>query len=186
MAYKFQPGQLAKFVSNPHEHFPTSYMANVRLSPQEASDLAGFLISKSLESPVEALKPEGQRKGDPTRGKQLFGSLGCRQCHTAEPGDQLGTERIALKEEAGGVVVHLPERGCLGDDPADWRNRNSKLPIPNFGLSTEQAERLAVVWCMQDPPSTGESAKRLMKSMHCQACHDRDGVNHQPATTRFG
>ncbi len=177
VAYKFRPGQLQQFLKQPHEHFPTSYMADFRLSDKEAADLSSFLISRSLETPVPALAADARKAGDARRGKQLFGSLGCRQCHTAEAGDQLATERIALKDEAGGVVVHLPARGCLGDDnPADWRDRNSRLPIPDFGFTAEQAERIGVVWCQQDPPSTGEAARRLMKSMHCQACHDRDGV----------
>jgi cytochrome c551/c552 len=190
VAHKFRPGQLERFITNPHEHFPTSYMGNFRLTPQEASDLSGFLIAKSLETASDLAS--GGRKppvsntssgpkleggnGDPTRGKQLFTSLGCRQCHTAEQGDVLGTERIALKAESGGAVDHLPSRGCLGDDPADWRNRNSNLPIPDFGFAAQQSERIAAAWMMQDPPSPAEASKRLMKAMHCQACHDRDGV----------
>ncbi|QDT54367.1 Trehalose utilization [Caulifigura coniformis] len=176
VAYKFQPGQLERFISEPHRHFPTSYMADFRLTAKEAGDLSGFLIAESLKNPVEGLEPAGEAQADKKRGRELFGSLGCRQCHTAEAGDQLATERIDLKDEAGGLVVHLPARGCLGDDPADWRNRTSRLPIPDFGFTEEQAERIATVWCMQEKPSAAETSKRLMKAMHCQACHDRDGV----------
>ncbi|HVJ69253.1 MAG TPA: hypothetical protein VM510_14800, partial [Caulifigura sp.] len=176
VAFKFGPGQLQKFITDPHEHFKTSYMPNFRLTEKEAIDLAGFLITKSLETSVTDLSSNGDRKADATRGKQLFTSLGCRQCHTAEKGDVLAIERIALKAETGGPEPHLATRGCLADDPADWRNRTSKLPIPEFSLTNEQSTHIASAWLLHDPPSTGEAAKRLMKAMHCQACHDRDGV----------
>ncbi len=172
VASKFQPGQLQKFIQQPHEHFPTSYMPNFGLTDQEAEALAGFLISKSQSMSAMNTAP----RGDAIRGRQLFGSLGCRQCHTAESGDQLGSDRIALREEAGGAVAHLPVRGCLADDPADWRNRTSPLPIPDFGLTEDQSRRIATVWCQKELPSPADASKRLMKAMHCQACHDRDGV----------
>jgi mono/diheme cytochrome c family protein len=139
-------------------------MPNFRLSEKEADDLSAFLLSKSKRE-VASRGPAGRVK----QGEELFGSLGCRQCHVTKPDEAVRTPFFLLTDEP-------QRRGCLADRPSTAKATKSNAAIPDFLLDGQQRMQIERAWPSLRFQSAAEGSKRLMKAMHCQACHDRDGV----------
>jgi mono/diheme cytochrome c family protein len=152
LAEKYAPGQLAQFLCKPLDVRPAGRMPDLRLSPQEAADIAAFIAP---EPPVT--KP--QFVPDPAkaqRGVVAFQTLGCISCHGGGAGSK------PLRELD-------PKGGCLSETP--------KAGVPHYPLSADQRTAIKAALQARNPaPEPGALARRFMLQRNCFACHARDGV----------
>ncbi|MEZ0266209.1 MAG: hypothetical protein ACAI43_15875 [Phycisphaerae bacterium] len=161
---KFQPGVLRAWLLDPQKHYKWARMPNFHLTEYEADRLVAYLTKKAdaklAPSPV----------GDAARGKALFASSGCANCHTID-----GVTSTA-KAAALADLVSTSDwaKGCVAADPA------KRGKAPDFALP--DARRAALVaYAAAKTPGLGEDvpvefAARTIRRFNCAACHTRDEV----------
>ncbi len=152
---------LSGFLKAPHSDRPSSRMPRVPMSEVELNDLTWYL--RSDETPRKASNQTGQLRliG---KGRQLFSSLGCANCHDATDNHGKVTSTI----EAIPLAELNPEGGCLNDSGK----------APRFGLDEFQRKALtAALDGIGTRPSMTPttSAHRKLVALNCYACHQRDG-----------
>lgn len=160
---KFAPGKLAAFLAKPHEHYAWSRMPDFRLSGDEAEALAAYLESKAAARQPQA---GSALTGNAARGKELFATIGCRQCHAAGGEPAKPRNVVTLPPRA-------PQRGCLAADAA----QRGKAPVFPFDPE-EQAALMSFLSGDRQSLLRGvpaEFAERQVKALNCVACHRRDG-----------
>jgi len=106
------------------------------------------------------IKPELVEKG-----KALFGSIGCANCHQLKSGakaiESTLTALPVSKLKKGGCVAEKPVRG-----------------VPDYSLSARQIEALDAVVAKPVVESQAPEAviARTMTTLNCYACHSRDKI----------
>ena len=164
LADVWEPDALGRFLLNPLHDRPSARMPSLRLTEQEAADIAAYLqIGRMPESAPEraVLKITGQTIA---LGRRAFQEHRCANCHrTGEP----MSARPALPLRA-----LKPENtaGCLS---------SAVVPgIPRFDFSELQlrALRLALTHVQGQAPELEQAEQRIdwqMLRLNCYACHDR-------------
>lgn len=158
---KFAPGALQEFLKAPQAHYEWSRMPDFKLSDDEAASLTAFLQSRALGELVIA---EDAPKGDAARGKQLFGTAGCANCHS------VGEPSTARKTV---IDVQDVTKGCLAAETSD--------KVPHFGFTDDQRAALLAFLAtdrlslLRETPA--EFSQRQVQTLNCIACHRRDGAN---------
>jgi mono/diheme cytochrome c family protein len=170
VAVKYHPEALKQFLLKPEAHYAWIRMPNFRLSEEEASELAAFLLKEP------AGKVPGSSQGNADNGKKLVESSGCLNCHA------IGDEKSALKAP---TLAEIPkdawDKGCLAKDDA------SRKTAPQYELTDDQRSAIAA-FAATDRSSlkrdaAPEFAERQIASLHCTSCHMRDGLESLLATT---
>ena len=151
---KFYAPALVAYLRDPFRHYPWNPMPDFRLKEDEARQLAAYIWSRG------AAEQQRDRRGDPQRGKMLFETSGCANCHTVG-NEKRETARTAVNGRAG----------CL----SDAENRGN---APLFELSDPQRRALAAA--IESTHSTrahdtpADFAERQVRSLNCVACHTLD------------
>ena len=133
---KFQPGALKGWLMNPQEHYAWTRMPDFRLTEFEADRLVAYLAEEAAKGSC------GRSKGDAAKGKALFASVGCANCHKMKG----RRAELAAKSMAELRASRIGRRGA-------WRRRVAGK-APDFGLSAEQRGAL-----------TGDRRRRGLGSM---------------------
>jgi mono/diheme cytochrome c family protein len=153
---KYAPGQLVQFLTHPLAVRPSGRMPDLRLSAQEAADLAAFLAPEPPTSKTPFIVDPAKAG----RGAQAFTSLGCAACHG---GAGVGKALADLQNRDG---------GCLAEKPA--------AGVPHYSLSTPQRTALqASLQARNAKPHVADPkmlARHFMLQRNCFACHIRDGL----------
>ena len=103
LAEKYAPGQLVQFLCKPLDVRPAGRMPDLRLTPQEAADIAAFIAP---EPPVS----KSQFELDPAKAQRVvaaFQSLGCISCH----GGGVGSKVLRELDPKGGCLAEAPKPG---------------------------------------------------------------------------
>ncbi len=147
-------------------------MPNFRLSDEEASQLAAFLLKESVGK-----VPAGPR-GNADNGKKLVASSGCLNCHA------ISDEKSVLKAP---TLAEIPkdgwDKGCLARDDAGRKG------APRYELTDDQRAAIAAFAATGrsslQRDAAPEFAERQIASLHCTSCHMRDGRSRSwpPPTT---
>jgi mono/diheme cytochrome c family protein len=157
---KWHPPALRDYLKNPTKNYAWTRMPHSRLTDEEATQLAAFLLSGNQQDfslPV---------KGNPERGAQHLATSGCLNCHAGMPPTTQPPLAATLK--AGWT------KGCLAPDSA------TRGAAPDFNLTPEQRSALLAFGASglgslhQDSPI--EFAHRQSQQLRCAACHSRDGA----------
>lgn len=175
-AYEFNA--LAHFLQHPLHYRPAGRMPEMRLTPQEASDVAAYLhAGRKPEKATEraALKIPQQSV---EKGRDLFVQERCSACHTTQPDQLLRLAKPLVELHAGA--------GCL----------SAKQPsgIPRYDLTDLQKRALTLALAAvqkPQPPTVLTAAQKVdwqMSRLNCYACHDRDGKGgpEDPRAQYFG
>jgi cytochrome c1 len=178
LADAYDIDSLAHFLHDPLAQRPSGRMPNMRLSEQEAADIASYLHSgrtaeKATERGALKIPPQGIEKG---RG--LFTQMNCVACHQAESSQSLA----AAAKPVSKLKLKL---GCLSDKPAPG--------IPRYDLNDLQKRALSLaitaIQKQNAPAMTAtEKVDWQMSRLNCYACHDRDGKGgpEDPRAQYFG
>lgn len=176
VAAKFKPAALKRFLLDPHAHYAWNPMPNFKLSEPEAEGLTAFLLATGTQS---ITPPPGLDKADPQRGKALFASSGCLNCHAVEGHNNAFQVPPALAQ----IQKEHWTQGCLAPEPA------ARKTAPDFTLSPDQRAAITAFATAAGPDyaSLGrdnpiEFAERQFEAMRCAACHARDGQESLLAT----
>jgi mono/diheme cytochrome c family protein len=170
VAFKLKSEALTEFLLKPQAHYAWVRMPNFRLSEEEASQLAAFLLKES------AVKSPAGPQGDAGNGKKLVESSGCLNCHA------IGDGKTTLKAPALAEISRDDwDKGCLAKDDAGRKN------APQYELTDDQRESVAAFAATDlsslKRDSAPEFAERQIATLHCTACHMRDGQESLLATT---
>lgn len=146
--------------------------------PGGSRQSAAMLLTLNEDgTPVERKKPTEQANGDQlvfyrdqnlvARGRELFSSLGCANCHQMKVGKQ------ALSGIKSVDFAKLqPAKGCLAA-ASDEKSR-----VPDFEVSP--AQRLAIASIIEakglEANDAEEQIRQTMTRFNCYACHERGGV----------
>ncbi|MDC0157386.1 hypothetical protein OAK38_06475 [Verrucomicrobia bacterium] len=177
---RLAPGYLLEFLSNPLEAHGGTKMPDLMSSmnagqrKDSAAALSAFLRSLGEEKSF----PQWEEKGNPKRGKILFGEVGCMACH-ATPSE----EAVAEKEDRIGSLGYLsgkyprPALAAFLHDPLRVRESGR---MPDFHLTRSEANDLAEYLVRGRPVDATaskpvaeqiEEGRGLFVKLNCVACH---------------
>ncbi|REK19971.1 MAG: hypothetical protein DWQ45_26010 [Planctomycetota bacterium] len=169
---KFTNDGLRGFLTAPHAHYRYSRMPDFRLTAEQAAALATYL-HKAADGELNNETPLPQ--GDSPKGRDLFVSIGCANCHT--DGRNQPPELIRPK-----VRIFPKTVPFLGTDPrsSGCLKEGEKPPlVPDYGFSDEERAELAkfVMYGRYTllRSSIVQSSERLIRQLRCTSCHNRDG-----------
>ncbi len=100
------------------------------------------------------------------QGRELFGTLGCANCHPMKDGGKNIDARFTAP-----ALAKLPrDSGCLDSVP--------KKSVPWFSLTTTQRTALAAALQSHTPRSNDpkELIARTLTTLNCYACHERANI----------
>ncbi len=212
LADAYNVNSLAAFLQNPLAHRPAGRMPDMRLSPQEAADIAAYLhIGRTAEVAKERTALKVPKQGA-DKGRELFVQMNCVACHAGVvPGKEAAVAVKAkgkAKDKAAAVVAPAAkpaappvpagpkvaalaglkklDAGCLAEKQGSG--------IPRYDLSELQkrALRLAIAAIQkQAAPAARTAEQRVdwqMTRLNCYSCHDRNskGGPEDPRAQYFG
>lgn len=153
-AAKYSSRSLSEFLFQPLRVRASGRMPDMKLTPAESLDIAGYLIGETSQQAI-ALVPDESLVA---LGKKYFQELNCAACH-ALPG-------IAAAPLVGSLKTADLSRGCLS---------KTSLRSPRFHLDDAQVQALTA--SLRGEP-TAESDKlvvaKTLTAFRCIACHIRD------------
>lgn len=159
---KYKPGALVDFLRRPHAYHANRRMPDFQLSEAEATALAAFLRSESVEDVAEMKLPPGS----PERGQALFRTSGCINCHS------VGSESSDLGRLARSIHGHADAAGCL------HREKEPSPNTPKYAFTNDEIAALQKFLETDGRSLTRvvapEASQRLVRTYNCQACHSRD------------
>lgn len=155
---KWHGPALVEYLQQPARFHPQVRMPDLRLSFDEATRLAAFLLATPPPVPL----PAG--KGDALRGQRAAQRHGCGSCHALE---------LPLADRPHPRLRNLKlDRGCLLETPGS-------IGAPDHGLTAGQREALrAFLAVAEEAPfrrSPLDYAARHLHADRCVACHALDG-----------
>lgn len=158
--YQGRVAALATYLKDPAANYAATRMPHFRLSDEESTQLATYLLVNGRMIKRNSIK------GDAARGAQLLVSAGCLNCHAGMP---------ATTQPALAVIQQSKGKGCLAPDAT------ARGTAPDFALSSSQRTALStflqtdLASLKTDVPA--EVATRQIQNLNCAACHARDSTS---------
>ena len=194
---KVNPDWLVSWIKNPDEFNPKSIMPNLRLSLEQASDIAAYLLQFDKMRPQDGVE---EQLNDPELvklGETLVRRRGCFACHDIKGMENEG--RIAPELSAFGNKQtrelefgdsHIPHtweswaRTKL-ENPNAYRTERILDKMPNFNLEPDEVEALLVLLKgfnginipqqykknYSEKELIIEKGRRLIARYNCRGCH---------------
>jgi mono/diheme cytochrome c family protein len=210
---KLDPSWTVRWITNPHKFHPHTRMPNFMFTPEQATEIAAYVFDSSQKDSEEWLKTHPAPAGleaaikDPgmiEEGKGIFESVGCKGCHSIDPG-QYGTpigdaenfkpNQSRTAKDFAPNLSHVAEK----TDPRwlywwvkDPRNFSPSTPMPSLRLTDHEAMAI-VAFLMQhgqkqDDPKVEVAFKdqaniqkgaALIRKYGCFGCHEISGMEHE-------
>ncbi|MBB5030908.1 c-type cytochrome [Prosthecobacter vanneervenii] len=175
-AYDFTA--LSYFLRHPLAIRPSGRMPDMRLTEQEASDIAAYLHTGRISEKATAraalkIPPQGIAKG-----RAVFEQMNCIACHKVD-------SAVAAKATSKPLKDLSPSLGCMAEKQPSG--------TPRYDLNDLEKRALTLALKMiqqQDAPqlTAQEKVDWQMTRLNCYACHDRDGKGgpEDPRAQYFG
>ena len=161
---KFHPGALRQYLLKPEAHYEWNPMPNFKLSEEEASALAAYLLGNATRA---AQPPGAGVTPDPARGRELVKTSGCLNCHRVAE-DTNEHRSVPIDDFGAGSWAG----GCLAAEPA------ARGRAPEFRLGEAQRHALLALAATDRSSlrreTPAEFSQRQVAAMRCAACHARD------------
>lgn len=159
VAAKWHGAALVDYLRDPAKNHPSSRMPNFRLSQEEATRLAAYLLSSAKAS------LPASPKGDPAKGAALLVSSGCLNCHANAP--------VGNHPSLADTLAKGWDRGCAADGPAA-RGKGLDFVLTPAQLGALRAfGKTDLASLRGDVPA--EHALRQLTELRCLQCHEHDG-----------
>jgi cbb3-type cytochrome oxidase cytochrome c subunit len=154
---KWHASALVAYLQDPSAHYSDVRMPNLKVSAEDADNLAAYLLKDAAPLPVQ--------KGDDKKGRRLVRKHDCVLCHAFDedipPVDRVFPRYRNLK----------PKRGCLADKPGG--------AAPNHNLSAQERAALRAFLPQANEVPFRKSPldfnSRHVAAERCTACHALDG-----------
>ncbi len=168
---KYSLRSLSMFLISPDLVRPAGRMPSLKLLPNEAADIASYLLQRPDESTSEVplrsnlelkTKVAHSNPGLVLQGMKLFDQLACVNCHATPNVKPRFAKPLAELDVANS---HL---GCLSDFPTG----------PRYGLSAAQQNALRASigsWQKSNAPDEAKELTLKLLQLNCFACHERGG-----------
>ncbi|OWK38734.1 c-type cytochrome [Fimbriiglobus ruber] len=151
---KYGAAALADFLYQPHRVRSSGRMPDMKLTPTEATAVAGFLLGAPGEKPA-VVQTDTKLAAV---GKQHFQRLNCAACHKL--GDIPAGKPVAALE--GSDLAH----GCLSRKPGKG---------PRYVLDDGQVKAIrAALAAKAEPASDTARVALTLTAFNCVGCHARD------------
>lgn len=160
VASKFSNGQLANFLLQPDANYAWSRMPKYHLKPEEASQIADYLLSAAtkpdaLPTPTEAALI--------TQGQKLVQTTGCLNCHSLKLENQFSTKtlvNLTNDQWKSGCVAATPESKAMNYNFSE----SDQLALKAFAESDRGSLQRHVGW---------EFSQRQQVTLKCVQCHGK-------------
>ncbi|MCA9136163.1 MAG: c-type cytochrome [Planctomycetales bacterium] len=158
IAGKYSHQSLAYFLYDPAHIRPSGRMPSLNLRPDEAADIATYLIGDAAAPNLDA--GQGDTASLVEAGRRLFVELRCSQCHHAED-----IKPSVVARPLAELDVDAPN-SCI---------ETQHVGLPGYGLDAVQIGSIKSALAAINSDSTaGSKAHATMLKMNCYACHTRD------------
>ena len=173
LADAYDVNALAAFLFDPLSHRPAGRMPNMRLTKQEAADIAAYLHigrtpEKAAERAVLKIPSQGIEKG-----KEVFASLNCVACHT-DPSAEKTAQAAPAVPKGKPMTALNADAGCLAEKQPTGTPRYDLNPLQRRALKVA----LAAIRLVPEKPvalTPNQKVDWQMTRLNCYSCHDRDG-----------
>ena len=180
LADAYDVNALALFLHDPLSMRPAGRMPDMRLSKQEAADIAAYLHVGRVAEKATARAALKIPKQGVEKGRVVFEKMNCVACHTS------GSAGAAVRKPAAKPMSELnAQAGCLANKQASG--------TPRFDLNDLQkrALKLALAAIQKEDAAKLTAQEKIdwqMSRLNCYACHDRDskGGPEDPRAQFFG
>jgi mono/diheme cytochrome c family protein len=198
VASKANPQWIYRWLKDPKRFRPKTNMPNLRLSDQEARDVATYLMTLGGHQERPGLGAELQSEARIKAGEALIRKRGCFGCHEIKGFET--AEKIAPDLTDFGVkrVDRLFFGEAVGvrqtwEDFVFWKLKNPQIYqtalapqiMPNFGLNDEQIRSIRVFLKSQvdvpvpraferrltDLEVAVQDGRRILQKYNCTGCH---------------
>ena len=168
---KWSPRALDAFLKDPLQSRPSSRMPALPLKDQDRRHVVASLLGEATASVVA---PTTAFKADPTlveEGRTAFAAVGCASCHDLKGGDGKRIEPAAQPKPLAELMTL--DGGCLA--------AAARKGSPHYALDdTQRAAVMAAIRWLTSPeaaalPERERAIDRMLTSLNCYACHNRDG-----------
>ncbi|MCS6976511.1 MAG: c-type cytochrome [Gemmatales bacterium] len=196
LAEKTSVQALTRFLLDPLATHPAGRMPNMLLTPQEAQDLARFLL-KDRDALPDLTRPERQEAdalfdsltpdAAPRKafremsdeaawkqlGERLLTARRCTACHAVEVQGRKLPSMPSGRDFSAIAKPEAVEKGCLADRHAPDSGS------PQFGFTLEQRRALRAFLrhgaTGRSTPAPMHAAEKTLRQLNCLACHQRHG-----------
>ncbi len=196
---------LATWIGSPHSYNATSRMPDLRLSEEEASDIATYLLQFGEKDLIPGLEVKLKDPELIKHGKTVIRRRGCFACHDIKGMENEGRIAPELSSFGRKMIVELE----FGDShiPHTWESwvrTKLKKPdsfktervldkMPNFHLAQDEIDALVILLkgfngthvpekyrkVLSEKEETLETGRRLITKYNCRACHNVEGEGGQ-------
>ncbi len=174
MVDRYDRDSLGRFLLSPQHLRPSGRMPGMKLSEQEAANLATYLksgpqikIPKELQSEIDGGNQFVLDAKLVKRGQEVFLEKKCVACHTAPGSEKLSVKAAKVLEK----LEYVKRVGCLADVP-------SAGGVPWFYLDQVQIKAIQLALknlAKQGKETLAQQIDHTMMRYDCYACHTRDG-----------
>ncbi len=152
---KYNLKGLVSFLKDPHAARPGGRMPDLKLTHWEATDIASFLLQKSVATPAGTAVQE-PLVTTVAAGKKYFQQLGCNACHKLE------NQPAA---ELHGLTADKLDGGCLSSTAGKW-------PVYKLKDTETKAIREALS-AGAEPLEPAQQISLSLTTFRCTSCHQR-------------
>ncbi len=209
VASKTNADWLYRWLKDPRRYRPKTNMPNLRLSDQEARDIATYLMTLGRRESQAGLAAELAKEERVKAGEALIRKRGCFGCHEIKGFET--AEKIAPDLTDFGVkrvdrlffgeAVEVPQ---TWGDFVFWKLKNPQIYattlapqiMPNFGLKDEEIKAIRVFLKSQvdvpvpraferrlsDMEVAVQDGRRILQKYNCTGCHVVEGKGGDIAT----
>jgi mono/diheme cytochrome c family protein len=183
IAGKVKPQWIVSWLQNPREYLPKTIMPNSKLTEDQATDIASYLMAQSPVTSKHNLSSAPPDEKIAAQGKLIFSQSRCVTCH-------------ALEGKGGALG---PDLGRAGDKlEGDWlnawldnpKNYFPKTRMPRFNFSSGEIKSLSqhILTDLSNgdyrndvsqsfgTPGAVDRGKKLILKFGCTGCHVVPGI----------
>ncbi len=209
---KLDPSWTVRWITNPHDFRPHTRMPNFMFTSDQATQIAAYIFDSSKSDSDHWLKDHPE---PPTleadvkspamieEGKGLFESVGCKACHSADPGQigtPVGSDADFKPSESRTTKDFAPNLSKIAEKTAPrwiyaWlknpRDFSPHTAMPSLRLSDHEAAALTaylstlgarkddgVDQALADAGNV-KKGEALIRKYGCFGCHEINGMEHE-------
>ena len=155
LSKKYYRDGLTEFLFQPHKVRPSGRMPDMKLSKEEAKDIASYLTQNSTNVDSAPFDPKLLAVG-----KKLFNELNCSSCHQLADHEPTKATKLA----------NLKGFDCKG---------------PKYSFSDKQRNNIKAALNSKKELSKSEIIHQTLTTFNCYSCHERDSIGGPGDKSQF-